>query len=33
VLDGQLGLRVGERELVAGPGEVATVEPGTAHRF
>jgi quercetin dioxygenase-like cupin family protein len=33
VLDGQLGLRIGDRELVAGPGEVATVPPGTPHRF
>jgi quercetin dioxygenase-like cupin family protein len=33
VLEGQLGLRVGDRELVAGPGEIATVDPGTPHRF
>ena len=33
VLEGQLGLRVGDRELLAGPGDVATVQPGTAHRF
>jgi quercetin dioxygenase-like cupin family protein len=33
VLQGRLGLRVGGEELVAGPGEVATVEPGTPHRF
>jgi quercetin dioxygenase-like cupin family protein len=33
VLDGQLGLRVGGREFVAGPGDVATVPPGTPHRF
>jgi quercetin dioxygenase-like cupin family protein len=33
VLEGRLGLRVGDRELVAGPGEVASVEPGTPHRF
>jgi mannose-6-phosphate isomerase-like protein (cupin superfamily) len=33
VLEGTLGLRVGDRELVAGPGERATVEPGTPHRF
>jgi quercetin dioxygenase-like cupin family protein len=33
VLDGELGLRVGRRELVAGPGEVATVQPGIPHRF
>ncbi len=33
VLEGRLGMRVGGRELEAGPGEVATVEPGTPHRF
>jgi quercetin dioxygenase-like cupin family protein len=33
VLDGRLGLRVGDRELIAGPGDVVTVEPGTPHRF
>jgi quercetin dioxygenase-like cupin family protein len=33
VLEGLLGLRVGDRELLAGPGDVATVEPGTPHRF
>jgi quercetin dioxygenase-like cupin family protein len=33
VLEGELGLRVGDRELVAGPGDVATVQPGTPHRF
>jgi mannose-6-phosphate isomerase-like protein (cupin superfamily) len=33
VLEGTLGLRVGDRELMAGPGERATVEPGTPHRF
>ena len=33
VLQGSLGLRVGGEELVAGPGEVLTVEPGTRHRF
>jgi quercetin dioxygenase-like cupin family protein len=33
VLEGQLGLRVGDREQVAGPGEVATVQRGTPHRF
>jgi quercetin dioxygenase-like cupin family protein len=33
VLDGRLGLQVGSRRLEAGPGEVAIVEPGTAHRF
>lgn len=33
VLEGQLGLRVGHRELLAVPGDVATVPPGTPHRF
>jgi quercetin dioxygenase-like cupin family protein len=33
VLEGKLGLRVGDEELVASPGDVALVEPGTPHRF
>jgi quercetin dioxygenase-like cupin family protein len=33
VLEGRLGLRIGEEELLAGPGDVATVAPGTPHRF
>jgi quercetin dioxygenase-like cupin family protein len=33
VLEGLLGLRVGEREILAGPGDVAVVAPGTPHRF
>jgi quercetin dioxygenase-like cupin family protein len=33
VLEGRLGLRVGDQELVAEPGDVLTVEPGTPHRF
>jgi quercetin dioxygenase-like cupin family protein len=33
VLEGRLGLRAGDRELVAEPGDVLTVEPGTPHRF
>jgi mannose-6-phosphate isomerase-like protein (cupin superfamily) len=33
VLEGRLGLRVGDQELPAGPGDVMTVEPGTPHRF
>jgi quercetin dioxygenase-like cupin family protein len=33
VLEGALGLRVGEDEFVAGPGDIATVEPGMPHRF
>ena len=33
VLEGTLGFRVGDEELIANPGDVATVEPGTRHRF
>jgi mannose-6-phosphate isomerase-like protein (cupin superfamily) len=33
VLDGRLGLRAGAKQLVAVAGEVATVKPGTPHRF
>jgi mannose-6-phosphate isomerase-like protein (cupin superfamily) len=33
VLEGRLGLRAGSKELVAEPGDVVTVEPGTPHRF
>jgi quercetin dioxygenase-like cupin family protein len=33
ILEGLLGLRLGEQELVAGPGDVAVVPPGTPHRF
>ena len=33
VLEGLLGLRVGDKELVAGPGDAAVVAPGTPHRF
>ena len=33
VLEGRLGLRAGEEEFLAGPGDVATVAPGTPHRF
>jgi quercetin dioxygenase-like cupin family protein len=33
VLEGQLELQVGSERLRAGPGDVATVAPGTAHRF
>jgi quercetin dioxygenase-like cupin family protein len=33
VLEGRLGLRVGDQELLAGPGDVVTVEAGTPHRF
>jgi quercetin dioxygenase-like cupin family protein len=30
---GTLGLEVGRETMILGPGEVATVEAGTAHRF
>jgi quercetin dioxygenase-like cupin family protein len=33
ILAGQLGLRVGEQEFLAEPGDVTIVQPGTAHRF
>jgi quercetin dioxygenase-like cupin family protein len=33
VLEGLLGLRVGDKELLAQPGDVAVVAPGTPHRF
>ena len=33
VKSGQLGLKVGRRRLDLGAGDVATVEPGTRHRF
>jgi quercetin dioxygenase-like cupin family protein len=33
VLEGKLGLRVGDEELVATGGDVAVVTPGTVHRF
>ena len=33
VVQGVLGLRVGDRQLVARPGDVAVVPPGTPHRF
>jgi mannose-6-phosphate isomerase-like protein (cupin superfamily) len=33
VAEGTLALKVGREELTLGPGEVAIVEPGTAHRF
>jgi mannose-6-phosphate isomerase-like protein (cupin superfamily) len=33
VLEGRLGLRVGDEELFAEPGEVVVVDPGTPHRF
>jgi quercetin dioxygenase-like cupin family protein len=33
VLAGRLGLRAGGDDLVAEPGDVVTVEPGTPHRF
>ena len=33
VVAGVLGLRVGDTEILARPGDVATVAPGTPHRF
>jgi mannose-6-phosphate isomerase-like protein (cupin superfamily) len=33
VLQGRLGMQAGERQVVAGPGDVVTVPPGTPHRF
>ncbi len=33
VLEGKLGLRIGHDQLTAEPGQVATVTPGTPHRF
>jgi quercetin dioxygenase-like cupin family protein len=33
VLEGLLGLRVGTKELLAAPSDVAVVAPGTPHRF
>ena len=33
VLAGLLGLQVGEKEILAAPGDVAVVAPGTPHRF
>jgi quercetin dioxygenase-like cupin family protein len=33
VIQGRLGLRIGDQDLLAKPGDVATVAPGTPHRF
>ena len=33
ILEGLLGLRVGDEEILARPGDVAVVSPGTPHRF
>jgi quercetin dioxygenase-like cupin family protein len=33
VAAGQLGLKVGRKKMTLGPGEIAMVEAGTAHRF
>lgn len=33
VLAGRLGIRVGDHDALAGPGDAVTVPPGTRHRF
>jgi quercetin dioxygenase-like cupin family protein len=33
VIDGKLGLKAGKEKRMLGRGEVAVVEPGTAHKF
>jgi quercetin dioxygenase-like cupin family protein len=33
VLEGQLEFKLGRKKIVAGPGDVVTVAPGTPHRF
>jgi hypothetical protein len=33
ILEGELGLRLADQELVAGPGDIAVVPPRTPHRF
>ena len=33
VKEGKLGLKVGGQKLTLGPGDVAVVDPGTAHKF
>ena len=33
VLEGRVGLRIGDKESVVGPGDIAAVEPGIPHRF
>jgi mannose-6-phosphate isomerase-like protein (cupin superfamily) len=33
VAAGQLGLKIGRKKVILGPGEAVTVEAGTAHRF
>jgi quercetin dioxygenase-like cupin family protein len=33
IVEGELGLRVGDQEIVARPGDVAVVPPRTVHRF
>ena len=33
VVEGSLGLKVGRKKRTLEPGDVVTVEPGTAHRF
>jgi mannose-6-phosphate isomerase-like protein (cupin superfamily) len=33
VVEGTLGMKAGGKKLTLGPGDVTTVEPGTAHKF
>ena len=33
IVSGTLGLRIGDEEIVAGPGETVTIPAGTRHRF
>ncbi len=33
VLEGEMTFTAGGKEIVAGPGETVTIEPGTPHRF
>jgi quercetin dioxygenase-like cupin family protein len=33
VIAGEVGFRIGTQEILAGPGDVAVVPPGTPHRF
>jgi quercetin dioxygenase-like cupin family protein len=33
IIEGTVGFKAGGQTIIAGPGEVVTVEPGTKHRF